>query len=412
MIASCALAGCGISYAIPYIQSIVKNRLKDSSIIEEFNRVFYGLKVIDKEKNEKATYKSISGNKNYVKFYFKLSPNITSKVFTNKIEEIKEKLNISNLEIGYEDYRMFFKVRYDERDILYFSFFNTSEPTLVPLGLDEDDNVVTGDLNVDSHWLIGGATNCGKSTLIRAIIFFFVKTRAYDIILVDLKQGMEFGKLKDLKGVIGYAENVPDAMKLIEWYEVKSIERMKIIKAAGCKDFQEYEKKFPKKMKRMVLIIDEFADLVPKKTSKKEISPIDVLIDLARKCRAPGMHIIISTQRPSKDVVEGSLKNNFTALIGLRTNNEVNSKIIIDQGGLQKLSVGECIAVLKGRNRFFYTMLLVGKQLDELIEKFKKTDKDEEATVLEVPVEEPTTEDEQGLDDKEVNDLVNSLTTK
>lgn len=415
MIGSSTLVSCGIgygvSYAIPHIESLLKSAFKDSAITQEFNNVFYGLGIIDKDKKEKATYKSISGNKNYVKFHFKLSSNITSKRFSDKIDDIKEKLNISNLEIGYNNNRMFFKVRYDERDILYFNFFNTKEPTLVPLGLDEDGEVVTADLNIDSHWLIGGATNCGKSTLIRAIIFFLVKTQAYDLILVDLKQGMEFGKLKDLKGVIGYAEDVAEAMELIEWYESKAIERMKIIKEAGCTDFKEYNNKYPGKMKRMVLIIDEFADLVPKKVAKGEISPIDVLINLARKCRAPGMHIIISTQRPSRDVVEGSLKNNFTALIGLRTNNDTNSKIIIDQSGLQNLSLGECIAVLKGKNYFFYTMLLVGKQLEDLIKKYTKSDEEKKANVLDDQVEQPTVDGEE-LDDKAVNDLVESLTTK
>lgn len=373
MLSSTLLLGFGVSYA-PTLYSYMKEKyFKGSKIKDEFNRVFYGLGIIDEKKKERATYQYMKGNKNYVKFVFKLTDNITSKIFEKNSEAIKEKLNVSNLQIGHEKGRMFLKVRYDERDILYFSFFD-SPSTLIPLGLDEDDNLVCCDLDVDSHLLIAGATNCGKSTMIRAIIFFLIKSGVYDIMLIDLKQGMEFRKLKNLRGVVGYAEDIVSACGLIKIYYKLAIERIREIRDAGFDNYSEFNAVHPGVLKRMFLIIDEFAELVPRKKKQGEPDIVDDLISLARVCRAAGMHILLSTQRPSKEVCDGSLKNNFTALIGLRTNNGVNSKIIIDENGLEDLRMGECKALLKGRMKEFYTMLLKGEQLTDLIKEYTRTE--------------------------------------
>jgi S-DNA-T family DNA segregation ATPase FtsK/SpoIIIE len=98
------------------------------------------------------------------------------------------------------------------------------------------------------------------------------------------------------------------------------------------KDIKEYNKKFKlKKMDYQILIVDEFADLDAKSDD------MNLLKLLARKSRACGIHILLSTQRPSSKILDGDIKANITSILGLKTINSTNSSIIIDEVGLEKL---------------------------------------------------------------------------
>jgi S-DNA-T family DNA segregation ATPase FtsK/SpoIIIE len=92
----------------------------------------------------------------------------------------------------------------------------------------------------------------------------------------------------------------------------------------------EYNSKF-KPLPYRIVVIDEFAML------RNEKDTIELMIDLSSIARACGVHLIIATQRPDKDIVQGKIKANITTVIGLKTMNEVNSRIIIDDKGLDKL---------------------------------------------------------------------------
>ena len=361
---------------------LVGDIMKDSPFVEEFYKVFHALDIADKGmprvvKSGKR-YIKFDGYyrcKRYVTFRFKTSRNLLFSIVEKKLDDLKYALGVDNLKAEWKDRRLYLTVRYKKTDIIKFRLIE-SISTMIPLGFDLDDEVIYWDITKDSHALVGGATNCGKSTLLRSIIFFLVASGQYHIMLADLKEGLEFNTLQHLKGVIEFADNIDDTMVLIKRYFDIAINRMKIIKDAGCKDFQAYDKKHPGEMKRMFLIIDEFAELIPRHKKKGDDDVIDVLINLARRCRAAGMHIILATQRPSADVIDGSLKANFTALIGLRTNNGVNSKIIIDETGLEDLDVGEAKAILCGKNNWFYTMLLEGKQLESMTNQYSVSPND------------------------------------
>ncbi|OON99122.1 MAG: hypothetical protein ATN35_02105 [Epulopiscium sp. Nele67-Bin004] len=346
-------------------------RRNKKKLQREFNSVFYALGILDKDKGEKVYFRHTLGNQNYMEFCFGLDETVTVSRFQFRLEDIRSKLALDNLEIEAYERAMYFTVRNQRREPLIFKSHDVPE-SHIPLGYNDFNRLICWNLSIDAHCLVGGSTGGGKSTLIRSIIFHLIINTSSDLILVDLKAGLEFSPLRNLKNVISYGDCIYDAEQAIYAVTDECNRRLKLLKKDECKDIQAYNSGKRVKLNRLFLIIDEFADLATLKRKKDEPNPIADLIELSRKCRAVGIHLILSTQRPSAKILSGELKGNFTALIGLRTNDMTNSRVIIDKNGLEALSVGESISVLAGKTEEFRTQLLEGKQLSELIKLYAK----------------------------------------
>ncbi len=344
-----------------------KKKKTKQQIQKEFDNVFYALRILDEEQKEKVYFRHTLGNSNYIEFAFSLDENVTVSRFQARLEDIKAKLCLDNLEIEAYNRLMYFTIRNKNRKPIPFRLHQLKE-NLIPLGYNDFNSLVTWDISVDAHMLIGGSTGGGKSTLIRSIIFHLVVNTKSELMLVDLKSGLEFSPLKNLNNVTAYGENVNEAIQIIEAVHIECDKRLKLLNKSACKDIKAYNSNNrKKKLSRLFLVVDEFADLAYIKKKKDEVHPLDLLIELSRKSRAVGIHLILATQRPSAKVLSGELKSNFTALIGLRTNDITNSRVIIDTSGLEELNIGESITILGGNQTKFRSMLLEGEQLKELI---------------------------------------------
>lgn len=221
----------------------------------------------------------------------------------------------------------------NEKELYCFIVEDLKGNVPILIGYDRRGNLIWCDLSKgEPHLLIGGETGSGKSTVLRAIISNLLLTSDVKLHLGDLKNGVEFRIFERCGNVIHFAKSISEISQMLNDLSVEVDSRYNLFYKADAVDINDYNKKFPKKkLDYHLLIIDEFADLQKSNECK------DLLDELARKARACGIHMILCTQRPDKDVIKGSIKSNVTNVLGLKTLNSTNSGIILGEGGLEKL---------------------------------------------------------------------------
>jgi len=227
-----------------------------------------------------------------------------------------------------------------------------SLPIAIGKKIDNENFIV--DLSNMPHLLMAGATGQGKSVGLNAILVSLLYSKhpsQLKFVLVDPKKvelsiyrTIEKHFLAKLPGEEDAI--ITDTKKVIHTLNAMCIEmdnRYDLLKEAGCRNIREYNEKFiarklnPEKghqfLPFIVLVVDEFADLIM--TAGKEVEmPIARLAQLAR---AIGIHLIIATQRPSVNIITGTIKANFPARIAFKVSSKIDSRTILDAGGAEQL---------------------------------------------------------------------------
>jgi S-DNA-T family DNA segregation ATPase FtsK/SpoIIIE len=204
------------------------------------------------------------------------------------------------------------------------------------LGQTVDGRKMWMDLAQNPHMIISGTTGSGKSTLLHNIIANLFNYNDVNLFLVDPKR-IEFGdykKIKSLNVYFSYDETMALINSAIETMEF----RYEMIRSGQLSN----------NLKPIVIIIDEFADLIMQ--DKNDLFYLS-LCRLAQKCRAAKIHIILATQRPSVNIINGTIKANFPARIACRVASHVDSKVILDVSGAENL-LGKGDALVKDNFRF------------------------------------------------------------
>lgn len=202
---------------------------------------------------------------------------------------------------------------------------------LVSIGRNEVEEIVV-DFDADPHFLVAGATGSGKSVTIRSIVWQFL-VRGHKGFFVDFKGGLEYSD-----GYKRYGETIIDRPKLLEILKtlVKENElRQKALLEVGAKNINQYNKKSSKKMYRVLLVIDELAEVIdPNSVPKEEKEIADeitgILSSFGRVARATGIHMIFGIQRPDANVVNGQIRSNVTGRICGRVPSGKASEIVLD----------------------------------------------------------------------------------
>jgi S-DNA-T family DNA segregation ATPase FtsK/SpoIIIE len=233
--------------------------------------------------------------------------------------------------------------------------FQTSAFSLpIAIGKKIDNENFIVDLASMPHLLMAGATGQGKSVGLNAILvsllykkhpsqlkFVLVDPKKVELSLYRVIEKHFLAKLPGEEDAI-----ITDTKKVINTLNALCIEmdnRYDLLKEAGCRNIKEYNEKFtarklnPEKghqyLPFIVLVVDEFADLIM--TAGKEVEmPIARLAQLAR---AVGIHLIIATQRPSVNIITGTIKANFPARIAFKVSSKIDSRTILDAGGAEQL---------------------------------------------------------------------------
>ncbi|UCB47268.1 MAG: DNA translocase FtsK, partial [Spirochaetota bacterium] len=204
------------------------------------------------------------------------------------------------------------------------------------LGKDISGNVITHDLTAMPHLLIAGATGAGKSVCVNSLIMSLLLQKTHD----DLRFIMIDPKMVELKIYNGIphllTEVVTDprhASKALRWIVYEMENRYHLLDKYYARDIKGYNKKADEKLPYIVVIVDEFANLMA--ISPKEVE--DACVRLASMSRAVGIHLIMSTQRPSVDVITGLIKANFPFRIAFQVASKTDSRTILDYIGAEKL---------------------------------------------------------------------------
>lgn len=192
------------------------------------------------------------------------------------------------------------------------------------------------------HLLVAGTTGSGKSVFINSLVACLIARHTPDdlqFIMVDPKE-VEFAMYESLPHVReGVVSDIEEALPLVEWAVHEMQNRLSLMKKNKVRDLESYNKVASRPLPRLVIIIDEFADLILGSSDKKLANAFDVaLTRLAQKARAAGIHLILATQKPIVKVVTPLLKGNVPARVALRVANSSDSRVIIDQGGAEKLN--------------------------------------------------------------------------
>lgn len=196
------------------------------------------------------------------------------------------------------------------------------------------------DIENTPHLLVAGATGMGKSVCINSLLIsllYKAKPDEVRLILIDPKR-VELSNYNGIPHLLVPVVCEPKkALGALQWAVTEMEERFEAIQEAGVRKIEEFNQKVEngydaEKMPRIVIVIDELADL------KMAVPDIDGHITrLTQKARAAGIHIIIGTQRPSVDVLTGLIKNNIPSRIAFRVPSQIDSRTILDEIGADKL---------------------------------------------------------------------------
>lgn len=214
---------------------------------------------------------------------------------------------------------------------------------VLPIGMDVYNNIVLKDLAEAPHMLVAGTTGSGKSVFINVMIQALMKQNTPEhlrLVLIDPKR-VELSGYKDAPHLLSKPiYEIPEAIKTLLWLTDEMEERYRTLERVGARNIEEYNASNVT-MPRIVVVVDEFADLMlqTKATKMKgEPNMAEVcIVRLAQKARAIGIHVILGTQRPSVDVVTGLIKANFPTRVAFATTQEVDSRIILDREGAETL---------------------------------------------------------------------------
>ena len=213
-------------------------------------------------------------------------------------------------------------------------FHNATDGLTLMLGQDLNGKAVYTDLAKAPHILIAGTTGSGKSETIHTIIASLLMRYNYGhnapgIAIIDIK-GTEFNKYKDAYPITIIKDCQEAESMLMTLCNIMD-NRYKIMAEANCDDIKEYKSK-GNQMQSIVCIIDELADLMLQNRGVEKY-----IVRIAQKARACGIHLVIGTQSPRADVVTGLIKANIPFRIALNTSNALESRIILDENGAEKL---------------------------------------------------------------------------
>ncbi len=219
-------------------------------------------------------------------------------------------------------------------DILRDSDFKDRSGLTVAIGKAIDGTNVLADVSKMPHMLIAGTTGSGKSVFMQGLIISMLLRNRPDeleLYMVDPKM-VEFSYYENLP-MCHVVTEVRDAVNLLSHLCHEMDNRYRQLAAAGVRDIDEFNRVSGMRMKRIVLCVDEMADLIM--TSKMSVE--NCIVRLAQKARACGIHLILATQRPTVNVVTGLIKANIPTKVCFAVSSYHDSMVMLDKGGAEKL---------------------------------------------------------------------------
>ena len=238
-------------------------------------------------------------------------------------------------------------------EIISSDSFSKKETSLpIALGKTISGVPITVDLTSMPHLLVAGTTGSGKSVCINSIIMSLLYKHSPEnckFILIDPKM-LELSSYEGIPHLLtSVITNAKKATSALSWTVKEMESRYRLMSSEGVKNIDGYNQKHKLKMPYIVVVVDEMSDLML--VSGKEIE--GYVQKLSAMARAAGIHIIMATQRPSVDVITGTIKANFPTRISFQVSSKIDSKTILgEQGAEQLLGKGDML-FMSSANKIF-----------------------------------------------------------
>ncbi|HXS81115.1 MAG TPA: DNA translocase FtsK 4TM domain-containing protein, partial [Methylomirabilota bacterium] len=250
------------------------------------------------------------------------------------------------------------------REVLSSQAYEKSDAALrIPLGVDVNGQPFVSDLTRMPHVLVAGATGAGKSVCLNSVItglLFQHDPRTLQIVLVDPKM-VELSMYNGIPHlVMPVVTEAKKAARALRWAVGEMEKRYKLLAQVGARNINTYndrvsggklppaegEEKPPERLSYVVVVVDEFADLMVQVPGEVE----EPIARLAQMARAVGIHLVLATQRPSVDVITGVIKANFPSRIAFRVASKVDSRTVLDMNGAENLlGMGDMLFLPSGK---------------------------------------------------------------
>ena len=262
-------------------------------------------------------------------------------------------------------------------------FKNARSPLTVALGVDLFGIPQVTNIHDMPHGLIAGATGSGKSVFINSLLIsllYKATPEQVKLLLIDPKT-VELAPYSELPHLLAPVISDPQAATAsLKWAVEEMNSRYEKLAAAGVRDIDSFNAKVEETgeyglhMPYIVIIIDELADLMM--TASAEIA--DYIGQITAKARACGIHLLVATQRPSVDVITGTMKNNIPTRIAFMVSSQVDSRTIIDSAGAEKLlGRGDMLYLGNGKSQPIRLQgtYINDDKIDEIVDFVKKQGK-------------------------------------
>ncbi len=256
------------------------------------------------------------------------------------------------------------------------NFKNTPSKIPICIGKDISGNIEVIDLSKTPHLLVAGTTGSGKSvfinTLLASILYKFSPTDLR-LILIDPKM-LELSVYNDIAHLLTPVVTEPKkAIIALKWVCKEMERRYSLMNEENTRSIEGYNEKSIERLPYIVVFIDEMADLMM--TAGKEVE--HYVQRLAQMARACGIHLVMATQRPSVDIITGSIKANFPSRISFQVASKYDSRTVLGEiGAEQLLGNGDMLMSKNGGNIIRYQSAFISdNEVNKLIKEIKRSQK-------------------------------------
>lgn len=284
-------------------------------------------------------------------FKYRLIPGLSTTQYVNKAEEIGTAFNGEAVIYGEGNELTIEILRLALPDLEYWDIDKIKADDMsipIPLGYTRKGFEVV-DLVKAPHGMVGGQSGSGKSVFVRGTLTTLAKLRTpqqLTMTLIDLKHGVELGMFKDLPHVTGFAKKPSEVMEVLNQVNSMMDERGELFDQSEVNEIALYNQ-LPnvEKLPYHLVLVDELAELDDK--------ALEIIDRIARLARFTGIHMLLATQRPDREVMPGGIKANIPLAIAFKCKNATNSKILLDHGGAAQLPPiqGRCIIQYNGERQ-------------------------------------------------------------
>ena len=256
------------------------------------------------------------------------------------------------------------------------NFRSTTHKIPICIGKDISGNIEVIDLSKTPHLLVAGTTGSGKSvfinTLLASLLYKFSPSELR-LILIDPKM-LELSVYNDIAHLLTPVVTEPKkAIIALKWVCKEMERRYSMMNEESTRNLEGYNQKASEKLPYIVVFIDEMADLMM--TAGKEVE--HYVQRLAQMARACGIHLVMATQRPSVDIITGSIKANFPSRVSFQVASKYDSRTVLGEiGAEQLLGNGDMLMTKNGSNLIRYQSAFISDgEVNKLINEIKRSQK-------------------------------------